>query len=293
MLLPRFQYHEPKNLREACELMAEFKGQSSPLAGGTDLLVNMKKKTIMPKNIISLGYLKELQGLNKEGKHWVLGAGIKVAELAAFPEIREKFRALALGADSLGSPLIRNLATIGGNLVSARPAADLPPGLMVQGARVVLLKQSGQRTMALEEFIRGPGQTALEPDEILTEIILDEPVPYSGSAYLKLGIRKALEISLVNVAAVLTLDKPEGLIRSARIVMGAVGPIPLRAPSAEKILIDAKPGEALFIKAGEAAAGDSKPIDDFRGSAAYRREIIKVFTRRALAMAWEDAKIKV
>lgn len=292
MLLPKFQYHEPNNLSEACELMSGLKEHSSFLAGGTDLLANMKKKSVMTKNIISLGHLKELHVEQKEGKQWILGAGVKVAELAAFPEIRGKFRALAWGADNLGSPLIRNLATIGGNLVSARPAADLPPGLMVHDAKVVLVKQSGQRVISLEEFIRGPGQTALEAGELLKEIILDEPAPYSGSAYLKLGIRKALEISLVNVAAALTLDQPEGLIRSARIVMGAVGPVPLRATSAEKILINAEPSDALFAQAGEAAADDSKPIDDFRSSADYRREIVKVFTRRALTMAFAEVKAR-
>jgi carbon-monoxide dehydrogenase medium subunit len=273
--------------------MAFHKEKAAALAGGTDVLVNMKKRVIKPENLIDLTRIAELKEIQKEKKQFRIGSGLTAARIAASIEIKKNFRALAAGAENLGSPLVRNLATIGGNIVNGRPAADFPPALMAYGAKLVLVRQGGTRVVALEDFIKGPGQTVLAADELLAEILLDEPPAFTGSAYLKLGIRKALEISIVNLAAVLTLEKPDGVIRAARIVMGAVGPVPLRAPAAEKLLIGAKPGEALFAKAGLAAAGDSKPIDDFRGSAAYRREIVKVFTRRALAAAWEDAKAKV
>jgi carbon-monoxide dehydrogenase medium subunit len=142
----------------------------------------------------------------------------------------------------------------------------------------------------LDEFFQGPGETVIEADEILTEITVDAPPPHSGSGYVKLGIRKTLEISLVNVATFISLDKPDGTIQSARVVLGSVAPIPIRAPSAEEVLVGTKPDEALFVKAGEAAAKDSKPIDDFRGSAEYRREMVKVLTRRALTTALSEAK---
>jgi carbon-monoxide dehydrogenase medium subunit len=293
MILPRFEFYEPRDLKEACALMAFHKQKVVPLAGGTDVLVNMKKRVIQPEYLIGLSRIPELKTVQKEKKQFRIGSGVTAAQIAASTEIKKNFRALAAGAETLGSPLVRNLATIGGNIVNSRPAADFPPGLMAYGAKLVLARQVGTRVVALEDFIRGPGQTVLAADELLVEIVLDEPPAFTGSAYLKLGIRKALEISIVNLVAVLTLEKPNGVIRAARIVMGAVGPTPLRAPRAEKLLIGAKPDEALFARAGEAAAGDSRPIDDFRGSAAYRREIIKVFTRRALAMAWEDAKTKI
>ncbi|RPI77147.1 MAG: xanthine dehydrogenase family protein subunit M [Desulfobacteraceae bacterium] len=293
MLLPKFQYHEPKSIREACGLITELKGPCALLAGGTDLVVNLKKRIVQPENLIDLSRISELKTIQKQGKQYRIGSGVTAAEISASIEIRKNFRALAMAAESLGSPLVRNLATIGGNIVNSRPAADFPPALIAYGAKLRLVREGGERSPDVEAFIKGPGRTELAADELAAEILLDAPLPYTGSAYLKLGIRKALEISIVNLAVVLTLEKPNGSIRGARIVMGAVGPTPLRAITAEKLLLGAKPGEALFAKAGEAAAGDAKPIDDFRGSAAYRRDIVKVFTRRALAAAWQDAKAKV
>jgi carbon-monoxide dehydrogenase medium subunit len=159
---------------------------------------------------------------------------------------------------------------------------------MAYGAQVVLKKSSGERTVSLDDFFRGPGQTVIEPDEILTGIVLETPPSYSGSAYIKLGLRKALEISLVNVAAFISLDDQNGPIKMSRIVLGAVAPVPIRATAAEQVLLAEKPGDDLFKRAGEAAAGDSKPIDDFRGSAEYRRAMVEVLTQRALNMAYDQ-----
>jgi CO/xanthine dehydrogenase FAD-binding subunit len=143
----------------------------------------------------------------------------------------------------------------------------------------------------MDDFFLGVGKTILNDDEILSAFILNNLPPYSGSAYIKLGTRKALEISLVNVAAVITLEKPDGPIADARIVMGAVGPVPLRARTAEKALIGEKPGPGVFAKAAEAAAyKDCSPIDDFRGSAEYRRDMVKVLTERALKKALNDIR---
>jgi carbon-monoxide dehydrogenase medium subunit len=270
--------------------MTELKEKARPLAGGTDLLVNMKKKIVSPENVISLGRIEELREKNLSNGQFRLGACLTAADVAQTKEINDTFNALSVGANSLGSPLIRNLATIGGNVVTARPAADFPPPLMAYGAQVVLKKSSGERTVSLDDFFRGPGQTVIEPDEILTGIVLETPPSYSGSAYIKLGLRKALEISLVNVAAFISLDDQNGPIKMSRIVLGAVAPVPIRATAAEQVLLAEKPGDDLFKRAGEAAAGDSKPIDDFRGSAEYRRAMVEVLTQRALNMAYDEAK---
>jgi CO/xanthine dehydrogenase FAD-binding subunit len=285
MLLPKFDYHEPSTLEEACEVMAELGDRAKLLAGGTDLIVNMKKKIIAPEHVVSLGRLDVLREIGSSNGTIRIGALTTAAEIAESGVVTEGFAALGQGASNLGSPLIRNLATVGGNLASARPAADLPPPLMAYGARVIIRKKEGKRSIPLDDFITGPGVTNLGPGEILAEIEIDRPPAYSGAGYLKLGARKALEISLVNVASFITLDAPGGVITSARIIMGAVGPIPLRAPSAEKILIGEKPSDHLFEKAGQEAAGDSRPIDDFRGSAEYRRDMVEVLTRRTLAAA--------
>ncbi len=292
MLLPKFNYHEPSTVDEATRLLGEIGEETSVLAGGTDLLVNMKMGKRAPKHVISLSCIEELRTVRGNQGSLTLGACVTAGELKEQAEIKSEFNGLCQSAGSLGSPLIRNLATVGGNIVTARPAADLPPSLIAYGASILLKKQKGERIVPLEEFFKGPGQTIIEPQEILCAVILNEPAPYSGGAYVKLGVRRALEISLVNVAAFMALDGPNGPIKEARIVLGAVAPIPIRAPSAEAVLMGEKPDEKLFEKAGNASSTDAKPIDDFRASAEYRRETVKVLTNRALKRAYEEAKLR-
>lgn len=292
MLLPKFEYHEPRGLDEALKLMGEIGGEASVLAGGTDLLVNMKMGKTAPKHLLSLSRIEEVRHVRREQGSLTLGACVTAAELKEQEAVKAEFNGLCQSAGSLGSPLIRNLATVGGNIVTARPAADLPPSLMVYGASIVLKKERGERIIPLEEFFKGPGQTIIEPEEILCSIILKEPPPYSGGGYVKLGVRKALEISLVNVAAFLVLDGPNGPVKEARIVLGAVAPIPTRSPSAEAILMGERPDDELFERAGIAASTDAKPIDDFRASAEYRREMVTVLAKRAMRLAYEEAKLR-
>ena len=292
MLLPRFDYHEPGSVAEVCELLSQFKGHGKVLAGGTDLLVNLKKKVYTTANVISVGKLADLKGVDKKNGQVRIGARENVADLAENAVVKQTFAALASGAGWLGSPLVRNLATIAGNVVSARPAADLPPSLIAYGAEAVLQKTGGERTVPVESLFTGPGATILAQDELLTAFLLPAPLPSSGAGYQKLGVREALEISLVNVAAFIALDGPNGPIKAARVVLGSVAPTPIRAPSAESALVGEKPSDALFEKAANAASGDSRPIDDFRGSAAYRRAMVGVLTKRALDAALKDARAR-
>ncbi len=249
MLLPRFEYDEPKSLEEACEIMASRGEKAKVLAGGTDLLVNMKKKVLAPAHVVSLGRVEPLKTLEGSNGSIRIGALMTASAVAEAQGVKKALSALAKGASSLGSPLIRNLATIGGNLASARPAADFPPPLMAYGAEVVLKKKGGTRTVPLEAFFKGPGITVVEPDEILAEILVPRPPSGSGAGYMKLGVRKTLEISIVNVAAFLSLDGG-GVIRTARVVLGAVAPTPIRAPSAETVLVGQKPSQELFCEGG-------------------------------------------
>ncbi len=287
MLLPKFEYHEPLTVEEACRVLGQLGRDAKPLAGGTDLIVNMKKRVLNPTHVVSLSSIADLKGLDSTNGTMKLGACLTASEIAQSETIKKPFSALCRGAASLGSPLIRNLATIAGNLVSARPAADFPPALLAYDARVALVKSSGERIVPLSDFFKGPGQTALEPDELLTQIILSKPPAGSGAGYVKLGIRKTLEISLTSAAAYLSLDS-NGSIKTARIFLGSVAPTPLRSPSAEKVLTGEKPSEALFERAGKASAEDSKPIDDFRASADYKRAMAAVLTKRALNMALQE-----
>jgi len=285
MLLPRFDFHEPTTVAEACQMMADFGETARPIAGGTDLIVNMKKKILAPAHLVSLARIDELQGISAVNGHVAIGACVTVTELAESAQIADQLGALRSGARALGTPLIRNRATIGGNIGSARPAADLPPSLMVYGSTLRLSSRSGHREIPIASVFKGPGITAIAPDEIVTEILVDVPGPLSGAGYLNLGARKSQDCNIVNVASFITLEAPEGVITEARIAMGCVGPIHLRAPSAESLLIGEKPSETLFERAGQAATADSRPILDFRGSAEYRQALVGVLTRRTLAMA--------
>jgi len=289
MLLPKFDYHEASTLAEACEMMAELSGKAKVLAGGTDLLVNMKKKILSPEHLICVERVEEMKGIDVVDGHIRIGASHKVADIAASAQISRSLSALAQGACSLGSPLIRNLATIAGNIASARPAADLPPSLMAYDAEVSLRKKGGERLVKVEELFKGPGETVIGPDEIISEIRVPRPSGPYGAHYIKLDVRRALEISLVNVAVFVLLDEGDGSIKDARIVLGAVAPTPIRAPSAEALLRGEKPEDMLYERAGQAASSDSKPISDFRASAEYRRDMVAVLTKRALRTACKAA----
>jgi len=289
MILPQCEFHEPTSLSEACELMARYRGRARPLAGGTDLLVNMKKRVHCPAHLVSLGRIPELTRLERSNGSLWIGAGVTVADIGASDAIAGAAAALGQGARALGTPLIRNLATIGGNIGSARPAADLPPAPIVYGAELVLQSAKGERRLPVGDFFKGPGLTAAGEDEIIAGIGVEIPKGHAGAGYLNLGVRKAQDCNIVNVAAYLELDDAAERIRAARIALGSVGPTPLRAPSAEKLLLGEKPTSELFEKAGEAARGDCTPILDFRGSAEYRRDMVGVLTRRTLEMALAEA----
>jgi CO/xanthine dehydrogenase FAD-binding subunit len=287
MFLPKFDFHEPATEAEAFELMADFGKDARPLAGGTDLMVNLKKKILNPKHLVSLARITALQEMASDNGTLIIGAGCTIADLAQSEEIAKKVSALSSGAKSLGSPLIRNLATIGGNIGSARPAADLPPSLIACGASVVLKSVRGERTLTVEDVITGPGKTTLQPDEIITAVHVPLPGVNAAAGYMQLGARKAQDCNLVNVASFISLND-DGTISKAKIVMGSVGPVPLRAGTAESILVSEKPSDSLFRKAGEAASADSRPILDFRGTAEYKRAMVSVLTRRTLAMALQE-----
>ncbi len=288
MILPKFDFHEPTTIEEACQIIAELGDKASLIAGGTDLMVNMKKKILSPEHLVSLARIENLKEVDFSEDLVKIGACITVAELCDSDKIGKVLSALAQGAKSLGSPLIRNLATIGGNISSARPAADLPPSLMAYDATVILKSSTGERAESLDCFFTGPGLAVMKPDEVLTEIHIKVPPANSGAGYINLGIRKAQDINVINVASYLAFDDNNDTIQTARVVMGAVGPTPIRAPLAEKILIGEKPDKNLFEKAGEAASQDSCPITDFRGCDEYRDDMAGVLTKRTLNMAYRE-----
>ena len=290
MLLPEFDFTEPETLDEACQLMARHGARAKLIAGGTDLMVNMKKRLVEPEHVVSISRLEDLKMTEKTNAVFKIGACFTVSDLAQSDEIKKELGAVGAGARALGSPLVRNLATIGGNVASARPAADLPPSLAAYGSKAVMASVRGRREVSLDNFFAGPGLTEILPDEILCEIHVDIPPAGAGAGYINLGVRKAQDCNLVNVGSFIALEDDGRTIKSARIVMGCVGPTLLRSLSAEKILIGEKASDSLFKKAGKAAAGEAAPIDDFRGSGEYKRDMAGVLTRRTLGAAFDEAR---
>jgi CO/xanthine dehydrogenase FAD-binding subunit len=291
MLLPKFEYHEPSTLEEALHLLSELGGNAKVLAGGTDLLVRMKQKIDKPTHVISIARVPGLDSIVPRNSHAVsIGGAVSATALSRHELLNDRFLPVAMAAGRLGAPMIRNRATIGGNLVNARPAADLPPACMVLEATFKLKSISAERDVPAANFFRGPGEADIEPNELLVSINMDTPAPWSGGSYIKLGARKTLEISMVNVATMLTLDSADGVITNARIALGAVAPTPVRAYAAEELLIGQKPSEELFQTAGQTGVGICSPITDHRGTMEYRCMMIEVLVTRSLKEALERAR---
>jgi CO/xanthine dehydrogenase FAD-binding subunit len=289
MIIPRFTYREPDTLEACLSILKDHGHGASPLAGGTDLLVDMKKGLHRPRVLVSLARIPGLAKISENGGRSLrIGAMATMDAILSCTTIREGFPLLAQAAQKLGSPLIRNRATLGGNLATARPAADSHGPLICLDGRVRLASLSGERDIPAEAFFQGPGQTVRRPDEVVTQVVIDRPPPRSGGAYLKYGIRKTLEIGVVNVAALLSLDK-DGTVIHVRVALGAVAPMTIRATSAEKCLMGKKPDERTIQGAAKAAVNDCQPITDTRGSAGYRRMLVEVLTHRAI----EDALSQV
>lgn len=290
MILPKFDYHEPTTLEEALRLLSELGGNARILAGGTDLLVRMKLKVEKPSHLISLRKIPGLDTIIPRENHGVtVGPFVTAADLSKNELISDRFAPVALAAGRLGAPGVRNRATLGGNIVNARPAADLPPALMVLDAVLKLKSASSEREILVGEFFVGPGESVIEPNELLVSVFMERPAPWSGGAYIKLGARKTLEISMVNVAVMLTLQEPEGPIVDVKIALGAVAPTPVRALAAEEFLIGRQPSEQVFLEAGAIGVGMCQPITDHRGTMEYRCIMIETLTSRALNQAYQRA----
>jgi len=284
MLLPRFDYHMPMTLAEACSILETYGDEARVLAGGTDLLVDLKTGSIRAKHLVSLERL-ELSGVTQEQERIRIGSRSTVADLLSEDVVQRHLQPLMDGARSLGSPQIRNRATIGGNLCSARPAADLIPPLLVLDAEVYLSGPKGDRAMTLDAFILGPGRTALAPGEILEQIVVDLPRAAGGGAYLKLGVRRAMEIARVGVAVFLSLEEDGKTIRIARIALGAVGPRPIRALNAERVLTGSRADARTWEEAARTAVEHAAP----RTCHEFKCKAVAVLTRRALEQAWRKA----
>lgn len=281
--LPDFDYYAPESTDEACRLLARFGSRAKVFAGGTDVLVKMKHDILSPEVIVSLKNISELRGIDYiKGRGVVIGAVTTHNELVNSALLQEKYLSVCEAAHHMANNQVRNVGTIGGNIVNAVPSADLPPILIALGALVKLVSASGEREAPLENFFTGPGQSIIKKDEILTEIVIPDQ-PATGSNYIKFGLRKSGALAVVGVAAAVTTDG--NIIREARIALGAVAPTPMRAVMAEQLLKGGEISDGLLEEAGVCASGECKPISDIRGSEEYRRDMVRVFTVRALRKA--------
>lgn len=285
----RFEYYEPANLDETSALLARHGAEASLLAGGTDLLVEIKEHLRWPRHVVNLKKVPGLAALEYDDRTGLrFGALVTAREIEVAPVVLAKYPGLAQAARELGSIQVRHRATIVGNICRASPSADTLPPLIADGATVGIYGPAGERTVALEAFFTGPGKTVLAPGELVTAVVVPPPPPRTGKHYLKHGRRKAMELATVGVGVSLTLDG--GACREIRIALGAVAPTPIRARQAE----DALRGRTLDGAAIEAAAriamGECRPISNVRGSAGYRREMVGVLTRRAIERAMEAVR---
>jgi carbon-monoxide dehydrogenase medium subunit len=280
--MKRFEYFEPLTLAEASSLLARYGGRAQPLAGGTDLLVELREQLRRADCVVNIKKIPGIGALSFDPQAGLrIGALVTARALEVSAVIREKYPSLLQAVRELGSIQVRNRATIVGNVCRASPSADTLPPLIADGAMVSIHGGQGKRSLLLEEFFTGPGKTVLKPDELLTEIVVPAPAPRSGKVYIKHGRRKAMELATVGVAVTLT----EG--SDVRIVLAAVAPTPIRAKKAEALLRGRKIDSALIERAAQAAVEESRPISNVRASAEYRREMVRVLTRRALTQAMD------
>ena len=283
MYLPDFEYYSPATVKEACLILTRLDGVGRVLAGGTDLLPHMKNGTIAPAALVSLKEIRELREIAYvPGRGVVIGARATQNGLVRSPVLQERYPAVCETAHSMANNQIRNRGTLGGNLVSAVPSADLPPILIALQAKITLVGPRETRIIPLESFFVRPRCSVIASDEILTEVVIPDQVT-TGNAYLKFGLRRSGALAVVGVAASIVAD---GMyVEEARIVLGAVAPTPVRACEAESLLRGNRVTEALLEEVGRAAAHECRPISDIRGSDEYRRDMVAVFTKRALRKA--------
>jgi len=285
ILSREFEYLEPKTIDEAVQLLAAHGEKGKLMAGGTDLLVEMKMDRLRPERVINISKIPGLRYLN-EGKGLRIGSLTPFREIENSRTIESRYAALHEAARSISSVQIKNMGTLGGNLCHGSPAADSAPPLIALGAKVRLLAAGGERAVSLEEFFLGPGQTVLSPRELLVEIEVAEPTTNTGSSFLKMT-RVAADLAKVSVAVVI---RREGEVCSdCRVVLGAVAKVPMRAIRTEELLRGKRLNEEVATQAGHRASEEIQPITDIRSTAGYRRELSKVMVRDAILMAWKRA----
>jgi carbon-monoxide dehydrogenase medium subunit len=301
--MKKFDYFRPKTFEEALTLLAKYGEKAKLIAGGTDVIVMIKQKAIAPDVLISL---QGIPGLDQMKYNGSLSIGPMVTHRAIEKSevIRKNFSALADAVDYLGSVQIRNVATIGGNVCTAAPSADTATPLLVLGTQVKIKNLKEERTLPVEEFFKGPGESTLKKGEMVKELLIPKPVPNTGSAYYKLQRRLALDLPILGVSVLLSLDKDkvtcsdllctaspistilhkmeedEIICKDVRIALGVAAPTPMRALKAEALLRGKKLSDELLEEVANIASQEAQPRDTLRGEAWYRKDMVRVLVKR-------------
>ncbi|MEM2590581.1 MAG: xanthine dehydrogenase family protein subunit M, partial [Zestosphaera sp.] len=270
---------------EALQLLKTYGNEARILAGGTDLLVKMKVRAIEPKYIINIKRIKELRYIKTDKDSIRIGALTTWRDLEKSDSVREEVPALYDAVKSMGSVQIRNMATVGGNLCNASPAADSAPPLLVHEAKIKLTSIEGTREIPITEFFTGPGTTVMKPYELLHEIII--PRKRGKSSFIKVS-RVAMDLAIASAATYVEVE--DNMIKDVKIALGSVAPRPVRAKRCEAALIGRRVDEEILREAASLVVGEISPIDDVRGSAWYRREVSKVLVYDSLIKSLERVR---
>lgn len=281
-------YFEPRTLDEALSLLNKYGEQARLIAGGTDVMVDIKYKE-EPGSLINIKKIPGLSGIQQNGGSVRIGPLTTIREIETSAVVRDKLPVLWEASHQFASLQIRNTATIGGNICRASPSGETLSPLLVLEAKGKLAFSEGEKTQPFTSFFQGPGKSSAGAKGLLTEIEIPIPAAGSKGVYLKHAVRGAMDIAMVGVAVLLTPDASKSSVQDVRIGLGAVAPTPLRAPKTEALLRGKPLTAALLKEAGALAASESSPIDDQRSSAQNRRWIVEAFTRRGLAQTWKAA----
>jgi carbon-monoxide dehydrogenase medium subunit len=286
-----FEYQAPNSLAEVVALLADRGPRARPLAGGTDLLVQLRLNRLDLDLVVDIKKIPELNQLLFDPERGLtIGAAVSCARLCEEPYVSEGYPGLVDAASIIGGTAIQGRATLGGNLCNAAPSGDAISALVMLGATCTVAGPQGQRTLPAETFCIAPGQTVLEQDEVLVSIHVPPPQPNSGARYLRFTPRREMDIAVAGAGVWLRLSDDQAKIADARIALAAVAPTPLLATAAASSLIGQTPTETAFIGAARLAQEAAKPITDVRGTAAQRRHLVGVLVRRALHNAISRAK---
>jgi carbon-monoxide dehydrogenase medium subunit len=289
-----FAYEAPSTLKQALTILKEHhkrKRRAQLLAGGTDLLVQMRGADREPRTLVDVKRIAEANRIDYSPKKTFIGAAVPGVVLIAEKKLAARHPGLVDAIDLIGSMQVLGRATLGGNVCNASPAGDTIPALIANGAECVIASPRGKRDMPVEKFLVGVGKNALKKDEILLGFRFDKPAPRTADAYLRFTPRTEMDIAVVGAGVCVTLDR-SGVCTAARVAIGAVAPTAILVPAAADALVGTRLEEAALRAAGDAAVAAARPISDKRGTADFRRRIVAVLVRRATAIAAERARTK-